>query len=48
MLEKINFENAKGVRPEFDPKQQLSGTKVTITVEVTNAVGSVDSIKITM
>ena len=43
----LNFESAKGVRPEFNSKQQLSGTKVIITVEVTNAVGSVDSIKIT-
>ena len=43
----ISFESSKGVRPEVNVKQELNGDKVIITVEVTNEVGSVDSIKIT-
>ena len=42
----ISFESSKGVVPEIEVNKTLSGTTVTITVEVTNEVEQVNSITV--
>ena len=42
----ISFENSKGVVPKIEVSKTLSGTTVTITVEVTNEVEMVNSITV--